>query len=223
MAYQSLSREDRAARFAAVALLHVGFAAVFVSLGGVDVIKAQFDPPIKVTFEKLPLPLVPPEPKPPEQTFDDFNAYVPPVDVRISTPPKLKDPIAFETTDKPIDKPTIVVPDVIPEKTKPLPQESIRIAASFDPRYSDQMQPPYPGLARAMGEHGRVTITVQIDELGRVTSVVLDQSSGSSTLDEAAMRYAKKYWRFKPATVDGKAVISSVKRSILFKLDTQRG
>jgi periplasmic protein TonB len=223
MAYQSLSKEDRAARFAAVALLHVGFAAVFVSLGGVDVIKAQFDPPIKVTFEKLPVPPVVEDTPVPDQTIIDQDPFITPPIIDIEYPPINDTQKTIKTSEKPADDRIVIADPVVDPTPKVLPVEPVRIAASFDPRYSDQVQPPYPGLARAMGEHGRVTITVQIDELGRVTSVALDQSSGSSTLDEAAMRYAKKYWRFKPATVDGKAVISSVKRSILFKLDTQRG
>jgi periplasmic protein TonB len=222
MAYQSLSREDRAARFAAVALLHVGFAAIFVSLGGVDVITAQFEPPIKVIFEKDTVPPVVQKQKPPEQTFDSFDVFVKPVDVTIEISPKQKDDAVFKTTDEPIDRPP-VGPDIKMDKPEPLSPEPVRTVANFDPRYQNQIQPPYPGLARAMGEEGRVTLIVQIDELGRVTTVALDSTSGSKTLDDAAMRYAKKYWRFKPATIDGKAVISSVKRSILFKLDIQRG
>jgi periplasmic protein TonB len=222
MAYQSLSREDRAARFAAVALLHVGFAAIFVSLGGVGVIREQFKPLVAIF---VPEEVIPVAPKPPEpvQTTEAVPTDVPEPIYTVVKPAASDDSRVIKTATQPTGN-TGTQTTIVPKDPDPVAlPEPIRRAASFDPRFADRIQPPYPGLARSLGEEGRVTLLVRIGIDGRVTDVLLRDSSGSTTLDEAAMRYARKYWRFKPATVDGVAVATEVVKTILFKLDSAKG
>lgn len=56
-----------------------------------------------------------------------------------------------------------------------------------------------------MGESGQVWIDVQVGADGVVRDVRITKSSGSSTLDQAALDTVRR-WRFKPATVDGTPV-----------------
>jgi protein TonB len=57
----------------------------------------------------------------------------------------------------------------------------------------------------------------QIQETGKC-SVKIVTSSGSQEIDEIA-RETLQRWRFKPATVDGKAVVSSRKIRVEFEYD----
>ena len=74
-----------------------------------------------------------------------------------------------------------------------------------DASWSGNTPPPYPGLARRMGDQGEVRLDVRVDVDGKVTEIRLKQSSGSALLDRTAVDTVKK-WRFKPATVDGQPV-----------------
>ena len=66
----------------------------------------------------------------------------------------------------------------------------------------------YPRIAKARGEQGVVTLAIVIDKAGAVTNVAVVNSSGVSSLDEAAMTAAREAAPF-PAqsatsTVQGK-------------------
>ncbi|WP_242107411.1 energy transducer TonB [Luteimonas aquatica] len=78
----------------------------------------------------------------------------------------------------------------------------------------------YPREAFRAGEEGTVTVVADIDAAGRVSSVRLAQRSGSRTLDRAAMTEVRR-WKFRPAMKDGKAVASSVKVPVDYRLDKQ--
>ena len=85
------------------------------------------------------------------------------------------------------------------------PRASTRSAPHVDATWSGNTPPPYPGMARRLGDQGEVRLDVHVGADGRVTEVRLKQSSGSTLLDRTAMDTVKK-WRFKPATVDGRPV-----------------
>ncbi len=53
----------------------------------------------------------------------------------------------------------------------------------------------YPELARRMGVEGKLVLRLSIDAEGRVTSVQLEESSGSGMLDRAAISGARS-WQF---------------------------
>ncbi|MFT4100663.1 MAG: energy transducer TonB [Burkholderiaceae bacterium] len=74
-----------------------------------------------------------------------------------------------------------------------------------DASWSGNVPPPYPALARRLGEQGEVRLDIQISPEGTVMDIKLKRSSGSSLLDQTAMDTVRK-WRFKPATVGGQAV-----------------
>ena len=67
-------------------------------------------------------------------------------------------------------------------------------------------KPEYTPAARRQGKEGVVVVRVHIDEKGRVTKVVVKSGLGFG-LDEATVNAVKK-WRYKPKTIDGRAVAS---------------
>lgn len=78
--------------------------------------------------------------------------------------------------------------------------------ASFSVR---PKQPRYPALAKRRGQEGLVMLEIWIDEQGEQTSLSVQQSSGFSLLDEAALKAASQ-WRFKPYLKSGLATASRV-------------
>lgn len=84
-------------------------------------------------------------------------------------------------------------------------------------RYAHAPRPEYPEQARREGKEGRVMLRVLVDEQGRSTSAEVDQSSGSKTLDMAAIEAIKR-WRFSPARYGNAPVESWVRIPIEFRL-----
>lgn len=72
----------------------------------------------------------------------------------------------------------------------------------------EYIQPPkleYPAISRRMGEAGKVTLRVLVNEKGRAEKVEIEKTSGFQRLDEAA-RQALLRALFKPYIEDGKAL-----------------
>ena len=58
----------------------------------------------------------------------------------------------------------------------------------------------YPAASRAMNEHGQVGLKLSLSEDGTVTDAVVQSSSGSLRLDDAAVKYVKSSWSYEPPT-----------------------
>ena len=78
--------------------------------------------------------------------------------------------------------------------------------------------PVYPRSARKLGETGKVSLRVELDETGRLVSSDVAKSSGYSRLDEAALA-AVKSWRCQPVMRDGQALRIVSIESFEFNLD----
>jgi len=78
--------------------------------------------------------------------------------------------------------------------------------------------PPYPALSQRLGEQGttRLKVTVGVD--GKPTEVTIDNSSGSTRLDAAALQYVKENYTWEPATRDGKPVSDTILVNIVWDL-----
>lgn len=87
------------------------------------------------------------------------------------------------------------------------------------PRVLRSEQPPYPAAARRLGEEGSVVLRVRVDALGRAEIVEVATSSGSTRLDEAAVRSVQK-WRFDPARTGTQAIAGWVSLKVTFRLTT---
>ena len=99
-------------------------------------------------------------------------------------------------------------------KSKP-----VYIAPSFGADYLHNPTPEYPNMARRRGEQGRVLLKVLVTLNGDAGNVVLEKSSGSNYLDEAALN-AVKNWKFIPARSNNEAVSGYVTVPISFSLES---
>ena len=78
--------------------------------------------------------------------------------------------------------------------------------------------PEYPDAARRSNQEGTVVLKIQIDKEGRVTAVQVDSTSGHAILDDAA-KAAVLTWRYRPATLKGRAMASERHVRLVFRLE----
>jgi len=89
---------------------------------------------------------------------------------------------------------------------------------SASPAYFRNPAPNYPREARERRIEGVVRLQVKVSNAGEPLSVQVKQTSGSESLDSAALAAVKK-WRFRPARLLGQEVESEVEIPIRFKLE----
>ncbi len=77
----------------------------------------------------------------------------------------------------------------------------------------------YPASAVPAREEGVAIVTIWIDEAGKVTNVVVDQSSGFDDLDQATVRCVSEAWHFSPAMLNGTPVASTKRYKIDWKFN----
>jgi TonB family protein len=90
--------------------------------------------------------------------------------------------------------------------------------AIFDAAYLNNPSPSYPAFSRKLGEQGKVLLDVYVNKDGLVEKANINQSSGFSRLDNAALNTVKK-WRFVPAKKNGNIESSWVQVPINFVLE----
>jgi protein TonB len=129
-----------------------------------------------------------------------------------------------------IPKPTLIVPkDTVapPEIVVQQPQQTIQTrsaAASSAPATranginSTHTTPPYPPDAKKNGQEGTVLLHIMISAQGEVTGATVSQSSGVAELDQTAVDWVIKHWKYKPATDNGVAVASASDARVVFSL-----
>lgn len=104
-------------------------------------------------------------------------------------------------------------------ESRPAPQVEAPVAPPrFDAAYLDNPRPPYPAVARRMGEEGKTVLRVFVSADGLPERIELSQSAGSPRLDEAALAAVKR-WRFVPARQGEHAVAAWVLVPLVFKLE----
>ncbi len=99
------------------------------------------------------------------------------------------------------------------------PVEEVIEQPKFGVAYLNNPAPSYPRLSRRMGEEGRVLLKVLVSAEGAANSVTIEQSSGSTRLDQSAL-HAVKRWRFIPARKGSQALSAYVLVPINFSLDS---
>jgi TonB family protein len=87
----------------------------------------------------------------------------------------------------------------------------------FNAVYLNNSAPVYPAAAKRDGIQGKVLLLVEISVDGLAKSVQISESSGYSSLDNAA-KAAVLSWKFIPAKQYGKAIDASALVPIEFKL-----
>jgi protein TonB len=80
------------------------------------------------------------------------------------------------------------------------------------------IKPPYPADKQRLEEEAALRLKLSIDDRGRVTAVEpvgrVDRS-----FFEAARKHLIAYWRYKPATEDGRAVAATTVITLTFRLE----
>jgi TonB family protein len=82
--------------------------------------------------------------------------------------------------------------------------------------------PPYPLSSVRLGEEGTVRLQLSVAADGSVFSATVEHSSGSYALDQAAVEWVRKHWRYQPRTVDGLAQATTTEADIRFDLRNAR-
>ena len=173
------------------------------------------DPPIIVRPIAIP-PDPPPIPDPPatKETHQPPRStpYQPP---RTFPVPSLDGPTIDTTPIPQPDLRPIPGPDLGPTTTA-IPQP-VRVGPRFVTP-ERLIKPPYPADKQRLEEEATLRLTLSIDDRGRVTAVEplgrVDRS-----FFEAARKHLIAYWRYKPATEDGRAVAATAVITLTFRLE----
>ena len=134
-----------------------------------------------------------------------------------------------KVSPKKVQKPAVEASQVVVKTVEPVAVDSkvedVAVqGASSEYRRIDkphlagrQKQPAYPYRARKLGHQGTVILDVKLDEAGKVVEVVVEKTSGHSSLDKAALSTVKR-WNFQPLLENGKGIRSRVRIPVQFRL-----
>lgn len=75
----------------------------------------------------------------------------------------------------------------------------------------------YPLESQMLNEEGTVGLKISLTERGTMSNVVVESSSGFPRLDNAALKYAKTNWQYKP-TEAGLPVPAAVQVNVTFDM-----
>jgi len=123
---------------------------------------------------------------------------------------------AIEVATEPVNAPIQEGAPVIETSSRPAGPETIQ--GQLELQCPERRLPRYPAASRREREQGEVRMRVELDELGRVESVSVVESSGWPRLDEAA-REAVLAWHCQPAQRDGRPVRAVALQTMAFVLE----
>jgi periplasmic protein TonB len=147
----------------------------------------------------------PPPPPPPKMERPPVE--VPPPDVAINVPVETNT-TAITVVQKP--KPQVYQPAPV--------HRAVMRPAMIDVRGSGSTDDYYPEASRRLEEQGTALVYACAGTNGRIEGAPkVEKGSGSSRLDQAAIRYAQ-HARYHPATEDGKPVAGCTRFNVVFKL-----
>ncbi len=98
-----------------------------------------------------------------------------------------------------------------------LPPSGEFVAVEVPPEMIKSVEPDYPALARQAGLEGNVWVKALVDRNGDVKDARVQKSSGTPSLDEAAIQAAKQC-KYKPGISHGQPVACWVTYRVDFKL-----
>jgi protein TonB len=140
-----------------------------------------------------------------------------PTKVGLKPPPA--PPWREPTAGKPIEPKFVIDDGKQPPgiRTDPRPAQPVYDQAAAGIA-STHTTPPYPLLARRLGEEGSLRLQLTISPQGIVTEAQVVRSSGYDDLDRAARDWVKAHWRYRPALRGGAAVASTGDVQVRFDL-----
>jgi protein TonB len=184
---ERLRLKPRQGLFLVVLALHVGVLAL-LSLAGTRDHLTILQPPIEAQLiTDAPSQRETPPPLPPVVLErPQIDLIVPDVAITVAAP------------DAPIAEPAKPhAPMAAPAQAAPAPSQPVT-PPRFDAAYLKNPPPTYPVASRRTREQGTVLMRVRVLREGTPAEVLLEHTSGSPHLDEAAMD-AVRHWRFVPA------------------------
>lgn len=107
----------------------------------------------------------------------------------------------------------------VESRTPAPPAEVPATPPLFNAAYLRNPAPVYPAVARRSGDQGTVMLKVLVSPEGVPLRIELDLSSGSKSLDGAALD-AVKGWRFVPARRGAQNIEGWVRVPVVFKLES---
>lgn len=195
--YEPSRGATRATVLSVISAVHGVAILLLVSLGGVQVAMQEVEP---LLVKILPSP--PPRPLEPPRTVPLPRMIVP--EIRLPEPPRIENLYMVRTEDTP-PAPPPVTPAVASPNPLPAPPAPALAPPRADMAYLNNPPPAYPSVSRRAGEQGRVMLRVRVSARGEVEAIEVQQSSGHTRLDEAAL-LAVRRWRFAPATLGDRPV-----------------
>jgi periplasmic protein TonB len=150
----------------------------------------------------------PAQPPPPPPTFQPMRVdTVPEPEIAIDLPAESGQAISLPTT------------------ASALAQVPRAAAAEITPPRIDQgrsdMTPLYPPTSKRLGEQGRVLLLIHVTRNGSAAEVKLSRSSGFERLDQAAIAYVERAWRFVPARSGNEPIDAWGEFAVTFRLVQQ--
>ncbi len=110
--------------------------------------------------------------------------------------------------------------DLTVTEVKPTESSSVSdtlVPLEVQPKIVYNHTPDYPRLAKQAGITGTVWVKALVDEAGKVLKAIVARSSGTVSLDEAAVKAAYKN-KFTPGIQEGKPVKAWVTYPVEFSL-----
>jgi len=136
-------------------------------------------------------------------------------DVVLATRDELADIVAPDISSSDNAGGDIVV-DIQEDDYLPAPDEFV--AHEVEPQMIQEQKPTYPSLAEQAGITGVVWVKALVDKDGTVKKAMVAKSSGTESLDEAAVKAAYKNI-YKPAIQNGRPIAVWVVYKVEFSLD----
>jgi periplasmic protein TonB len=144
----------------------------------------------------------------------DLPPPPPPVDLKERPPVQMIAPDINITI--PVEAPPPPITNVTTQPAPP-PPRAIVPGTSVKVTFAPDVQDYYPEVSRRNGEEGRAVVKVCVNVAGKIDSIEIANTTGHPLLDEAALKVAKAM-RFKPATSEGKPVVSCPTLPVKFVL-----
>ncbi len=144
--------------------------------------------------------------------------------------PQPSEPLPRTTLPAPATPPQTVTDAAVAVASPEAPRVAVESRASavrvesatpplFNAAYLRNPAPVYPAIARRSGDEGTVMLKVLVSPEGAPVRVELDQSSGSKSLDGAALESVKG-WRFVPARRGTQNIEAWVRVPVVFRLES---
>jgi len=215
---RDLPRADRAARYAGVVVAGAFHLLLIVALLHYEPAQRALETMAPIMVSLITPPKLEATPVPPQQPKPILGPRPQPVQKPVEAQPVIAAPAdAAPAFVAPPPEAQPAPPVATAAKAAPAPPAPI-IAPRFNADYLQNPAPPYPPLARRMGEQGKVVLRVLVSVEGLAERVELKSSSGSVRLDQSALATVKG-WRFVPARQGEQKLAAWVLVPIVFALE----